>query len=65
MGFDGLFFGKFDYQDHANRDATKTMELLWKGSANLSEYLSNRISDCVKCLRSTELAVYQYFASNL
>ena len=38
MGFDGLFFGKFDYQDHANRIATKTMELLWKGSANLGRY---------------------------
>jgi lysosomal alpha-mannosidase len=38
MGFDGLFFGKFDYQDKDQRMATKTMELLWKGSANLGQY---------------------------
>ncbi len=40
MGFDGLFFGKFDYQDHQHRVDTKTMELLWKGSANLGQYIS-------------------------
>jgi hypothetical protein len=38
MGFDGMFFGKFDYQDHDKRIATKTMELLWKGSVNLGKY---------------------------
>jgi hypothetical protein len=38
MGFDGLFFGKFDYQDHQHRNTTKTMELVWKGSANLGQH---------------------------
>jgi hypothetical protein len=38
MGFDGLFFGRADYQDFADRYATKTMEMIWKGSANLGNY---------------------------
>jgi lysosomal alpha-mannosidase len=37
MGFDGLFFGRVDVQDYAQRSATKTMEMIWKGSANLNE----------------------------
>jgi hypothetical protein len=37
MGFDGLFFGRADYQDFEQRNATKTMEMIWKGSANLGE----------------------------
>lgn len=37
MGFDGLFFGRADYQDIRNRFATKTMEMVWKGSANLGQ----------------------------
>lgn len=35
MGFDGLFFGRVDIQDYAHRNSTKTMEMIWKGSANL------------------------------
>ena len=35
MGFDGLFFGRVDYQDRIKRIATKTQEMLWKASANL------------------------------
>jgi lysosomal alpha-mannosidase len=35
MGFDGLFFGRLDYQDYNQRNLTKTMEMIWKGSANL------------------------------
>ncbi|UJR06766.1 hypothetical protein I4U23_011053 [Adineta vaga] len=35
MGFDGLFFARLDYQDEDQRNQTKTMELVWKGSANL------------------------------
>ena len=31
MGFDGLFFGRLDYQDKARRLETKTMEMIWKG----------------------------------
>ncbi|UJR33645.1 hypothetical protein I4U23_021078 [Adineta vaga] len=37
MGFDGLFFGRVDFQDYAERFRTKTMEMIWKGSANLGE----------------------------
>ncbi|CAF4699968.1 unnamed protein product [Rotaria socialis] len=36
MGFDGLFFGRVDYQDYQHRTMTKTMEMVWKGSANLN-----------------------------
>ncbi|KAK3085464.1 hypothetical protein FSP39_003781 [Pinctada imbricata] len=32
MGFDGLFFGRLDYQDKAKRMNTKTMEMIWQGS---------------------------------
>ncbi|CAF0923686.1 unnamed protein product [Adineta steineri] len=35
MGFDGLFFARADYQDSDLRNSTKTMEMIWKGSANL------------------------------
>jgi alpha-mannosidase len=38
MGFDGLFFGRADYQDIEQRNATKTMEMIWKGSANLGKH---------------------------
>ncbi|CAF3582661.1 unnamed protein product [Rotaria sp. Silwood1] len=37
MGFDGLFFGRVDFQDYDERNRTKTMEMIWKGSANLGE----------------------------
>ena len=37
MGFDGLFFGRIDFQDYAQRNASKTMEMIWKGSANLGQ----------------------------
>lgn len=35
MFFDGLFFGRLDYQDKTKRQQTKTMEHVWKGSDNL------------------------------
>jgi lysosomal alpha-mannosidase len=35
MGFDGLFFGRNDYNDFDVRNRTKTLEMIWKGSANL------------------------------
>jgi lysosomal alpha-mannosidase len=38
MGFDGLFFGRADYQDIDHRNTTKRMEIIWKGSANLGKY---------------------------
>ncbi|CAF1191139.1 unnamed protein product [Rotaria sordida] len=35
MGFDGLFFGRIDYQDRLFRTPEKKLEMIWKGSANL------------------------------
>jgi hypothetical protein len=40
MGFDGLFFGRADYEDYRTRNRTKTMEMVWKASANLGEMLN-------------------------
>jgi lysosomal alpha-mannosidase len=37
MGFDGLLFGRLDYQDKLNRFLTKTAEMVWQGSANLGK----------------------------
>lgn len=35
MGFDGLFFGRCDYEDMIKRNTSKNMEMIWKASANL------------------------------
>ena len=32
FGFDGLFFGRLDYQDKDARMKDKTMEMIWHGS---------------------------------
>ena len=32
MGFDGLFFGRLDYQDKKNRLINKEAEFIWNGS---------------------------------
>jgi hypothetical protein len=37
MGFDGLFFGRADFDDIATRNRTKTREMVWKASANLGK----------------------------
>lgn len=37
MGFDGLFFGRLDYQDKDERLMTKKAEMIWRASANLGE----------------------------
>ncbi len=37
MGFDGLFFGRADYEDIQTRNRTKTLEMVWKASTNLGE----------------------------
>jgi lysosomal alpha-mannosidase len=37
MGYDGLFFGRLDYQDKQNRMQTKKMEMIWQASPNLGE----------------------------
>ena len=44
MGFDGLFFSRADYQDIQTRNSTRTMEMLWKASANLGKILVNNTS---------------------
>uniref|UniRef100_A0AAY4F0T7 Lysosomal alpha-mannosidase n=1 Tax=Denticeps clupeoides TaxID=299321 RepID=A0AAY4F0T7_9TELE len=36
MGYDGLFFGRLDYQDKARRMKTKEMEMLWRASDSLT-----------------------------
>jgi len=35
MGFDGLFFGRLDYQDKDERLMTQKAEMIWHGSKNL------------------------------
>jgi hypothetical protein len=37
MGFDGLLFGRLDYQDKLIRLERKTAEMVWQGSANLGK----------------------------
>ncbi len=37
MGYDGLFFGRLDYQDKLQRLGSKSGEMIWKGSANLGK----------------------------
>ncbi|XP_012260438.2 lysosomal alpha-mannosidase isoform X2 [Athalia rosae] len=37
MGFDGLFFGRLDYQDKSKRLDDKTAEMIWKGSDSLGK----------------------------
>ncbi|CAF3757591.1 unnamed protein product [Rotaria sordida] len=37
MGFDGLFFGRADYQDIEQRQKIKTMEMIWQASTNLGD----------------------------
>nr|KAG5709688.1 hypothetical protein BaRGS_027713 [Batillaria attramentaria] len=34
MGFDALFVGRIDFQDHKQRQASKTLEFVWDTSAN-------------------------------
>ncbi|XP_033224967.1 lysosomal alpha-mannosidase-like [Belonocnema kinseyi] len=37
MGFDGLLFGRLDYQDKSQRMKTQTPEFIWKSSSSLGE----------------------------
>ncbi|GAB0091340.1 Alpha-mannosidase [Sergentomyia squamirostris] len=37
MGFDGMFFGRLDYQDKTRRLNTREAEMIWRGSTNLGE----------------------------
>jgi hypothetical protein len=40
MGFDGLLFFRADYEDLQQRNQTKTLEFVWKASANLGKILT-------------------------
>lgn len=40
MGFDGMLFGRLDYQDKSKRLEDKTMEFIWKSSPSLGKKLS-------------------------
>lgn len=35
MGFNGLFVGRIDYDDHKTRKSSKTMEMVWKPDPSL------------------------------
>lgn len=35
FGYDGLFFGRLDYQDKDQRSSNKSMEMLWRASESL------------------------------
>ncbi|KAL2743902.1 lysosomal alpha-mannosidase isoform X2 [Vespula maculifrons] len=37
MGFDGMLFGRLDYQDKAQRLKDKSMEFIWKASPSLGD----------------------------
>ncbi|XP_049857125.1 lysosomal alpha-mannosidase-like isoform X1 [Schistocerca gregaria] len=37
MGYDGLLFGRLDYQDKSTRLKSKTAEMIWQASANLGK----------------------------
>jgi len=37
VGFDALFFGRIDHQDHDQRMKEKNMEFLWRSSPNLGQ----------------------------
>lgn len=43
MGYDGLFFGRLDYQDKLSRMESRKPEFVWHGSANLG--ISIKFSD--------------------
>ena len=68
MGFDGLFFGRADYQDIDNRTKTRNMETIWKASSNLGKNGIDfeRISTMIENLntmyfRWTKLAIHRCF----
>uniref|UniRef100_A0A8V5H1Z0 Lysosomal alpha-mannosidase n=1 Tax=Melopsittacus undulatus TaxID=13146 RepID=A0A8V5H1Z0_MELUD len=35
LGYDGLFLGRIDHQDKAQREQSRNMEMIWRGSGNL------------------------------
>lgn len=49
MGFDGMLFGRIDYQDKNNRLENQTMEFIWKSSPSLGSILINAKDIFDKC----------------
>lgn len=47
MGYDGLFFGRLDYQDKDVRLISKSPEMIWRASANLGNLLSIYNIPCI------------------
>ena len=43
LGFDGLLFGRLDYQDKLNRLTKKTAEMIWEGSPNLGKNIFDNL----------------------
>ena len=43
MGFDGLLFGRLDYEDKSKRMKSQTPELIWKGSPSLGKKINIEI----------------------
>lgn len=66
MGFDGLFFSRTDYRDYSQRHDTKTMEMIWKASANLGLSETNQYLQSLRYVLGKEawlfagLLPYQY-----
>lgn len=38
FGYDGLFFGRLDYEDKMQRMSKKNSEMIWQSSPNLGKY---------------------------
>lgn len=38
LGYDGVFFARLDHDDKSKRQAEKSLEFAWKGSANLGKF---------------------------
>lgn len=44
MGFDGVFHGRIDYEDHITRENSKTMEMIWRPDPSLGEYRRRNVT---------------------
>lgn len=45
MGFDGMLFGRLDYQDKKTRLANKSAEFVWEASPSLGKVYFNWTND--------------------
>ena len=62
MGFDGLFFGRADYQDIINRFLKKDLEMVWKANQNLGQYYLFIFSFVFLCSLTYDI---KYFRINM